>query len=236
MSEFINEDKRKDLKTWIKNFEEVIEGKIIGSSKSNKEIFKKVHEDNDNIRKFFVDDYLNNLTNNLFTKSNKDNHSYKDYFKRENFDFENKYYNLFKKEKEEEKKDKYKGIDTMKDKNQDKNKNYYDHSKYKRKENIIENVNRFTNQPKYEYKSEAYNLNHKSENKNKYDINNITNKYVVYNINNKNENKNANKYDNKYDRNNIKNKYVAYNGNNKNENKKENKHENKHDNKYITNM
>ena len=164
MSEFINEDKRKDLKTWIENFEEVIEGKIIGSNESNKEIFKKVHEDNDNIRKFFVDDYLNNLTNNLFTKSNKDNHSYKDYFKRENFDFENKYYILFKEGKE-------KGIDNRKDKNQDKNSNYYDYSKYKRKEISIENANKFSNQPKYEYKSETYNINNKNKYDNKYDYN-----------------------------------------------------------------
>ena len=215
MSEYINEDKRKDLKTWIKNFEEVIEDKIIGSNEENKEIFKKVHEDNDNIRKFFVDDYLNNLTNNLCTKSNKDIHSYKDYFKRENFDFENKYYILFKEGKE-------KGIDNMNDKNQDKNKNYYDYSKYKRKENSIENENKFTNHPKYEYKSETYNINNKNENKNKYDNkydNNKKNKYVVYNINNKNESKNTNKYDNKYDTNNIKNKYVVYNINNKKDNK-----------------
>ena len=46
----------------------------------------------------------------------------------------------------------------MNDKNQDKNKNYYDYSKYKRKENSIENENKFTNHPKYEYKSETYGI------------------------------------------------------------------------------
>ena len=63
MSEII--DKKRDLLSWIKDYEKKIEEKYIESDDERKNIFQNVYEKNDKIRKFFFDDYLNNISNNL---------------------------------------------------------------------------------------------------------------------------------------------------------------------------
>ena len=161
MSEFINVYKRLDLLKWVKNFEEKVDQEIIGSNKEKKEELKKIYQENDNIRKYYFDNYLSNKSDNLNIKSNKDNYSYEYFFKKEPFDFQNKYKTLFKKENKDIDKNtnKNKLEENIKEKNI--NRNYYDYSKYKRKENINENSNKYINQPKYE----NFNINNKNENK-----------------------------------------------------------------------
>ena len=123
MTEFLKKDRKRDLLTWIQNYEKKKDEKMTESNEEQRNIFEKVYKNSDDIRKFFFDNYLSNISNNLNTKSSKDNYSYKDFFKREEYELNNKYNNLFKSKKV----DKYKGKENIKENNQNKNNNYNDY-------------------------------------------------------------------------------------------------------------
>ena len=102
MYEYAKEDKRRDLLSWIKDYETKFDEKHKDIDSDRKEFFEKVYEDSDNIRKYFFDHYLNNISNNLYAKSDKNSYQYKDFFDKEKFDLNNKYAKMFRNEKEKE--------------------------------------------------------------------------------------------------------------------------------------
>ena len=95
---------KRDLLTWIKDCENKIDERNIESDENKREFFQKIYDDSEHMRKYFFDNYLNNISNNLNSKSNKDSYKYKDFFRRDQPEIKNKYYSLFEKGKEKEKK------------------------------------------------------------------------------------------------------------------------------------
>ena len=236
MADFLN--KKKDLLTWIKDCESKFDEKNYDLDEDKKDFFKKIYEDSNHIRKYFFENYLNNITDNLNTKSNKDSYQYKDFFKLDNqSDVKNKYFSMFEekekknKENKQNKKYEYKGKENIKDNFINKKENYFNYytSKYKKKneEKINENKNDNIYKDKYKnnniyvskyydvYKTKNEKINNSQNFENKSDNNN--NKKETSSIYN-----NINKYETKYS-----NKY-----NYKNEKKDENK--NSDNNNYIS--
>ena len=68
--------KNKDLITWIEDYENKYYSIDSKDNEIKKEILEQVHNNNKNVRKLFFDNYLSDISNNLNSKSNKDNYQY----------------------------------------------------------------------------------------------------------------------------------------------------------------
>ena len=122
--------KNKDLSTWIKDYEKKfynIENMDYDDDK--KEILEQVYKGSKNIRKYFYNNYLNGISDNLNTKSKEDNYKYINFFRqiptKRNKNMEENY-----KEKEIEEDD---------NTNENNNYNFSFSSKYNKKDNKYKN-------------------------------------------------------------------------------------------------
>ena len=90
--------KKKDLLTWIKDYEKTfMDNNMINSDK--KEILEQVYKGSANIRKYFYNNYLTDISAQLNTKSDKDSYKYLNFFKQVPPKSNRNYYEYYKKEK-----------------------------------------------------------------------------------------------------------------------------------------
>ena len=137
MSEFMK-NKKRNLLAWIKDCENNFDERNTEFDKDKKYYFKKIYEDTNHIRKYFFDNYLKKISNNLNAKSNKESYQYKDFFKHEDkSELINKYFSLFEKTNKKNYKYEYKGKENIKENNYNynkkENKQDYFTSKYKKR-------------------------------------------------------------------------------------------------------
>ena len=149
--------KNKDLLTWIKDYDKkfYMDNKELNPDK--KEIFEQIYNGSRNIRNYFYNNYLTDISDNLNCKSDKKIYEYKNFFKQVPAEGKKNYYEFYKKEQ----------IEYYNDGN-DNDTNNNDSNK---------NTNR---RIEINYYSQNYNLEEDNEDKNKYKNNKKDNNFISY--------------------------------------------------------
>ena len=162
--------KNKDLSTWIKDYENKFNNfENMDYDDDKKEILEQVYKGSKNIRKYFYNNYLNGISDNLNTKSKPDNYKYINFFRQ-----------IPTKKNKMEENDKEKELEVDDDSNNNNNYNFSFSSKYYKGDN--------------NYKNKA-NKENEEDNRDNYndDDNNNENDYIKINRNYNNRDYNNDK-------------------------------------------
>ena len=73
--------KNKDLITWIKDYEQKFYKDMEDSNNEKKEFFEKIYNGTKNIRNYFYNNYLTDMSDNLNNKSDENNYQYINFFR-----------------------------------------------------------------------------------------------------------------------------------------------------------
>ena len=173
--------KNKDLLAWIKDYENKFYTENKELSPDKKEFFEKVYNRSKNVRNYFYNNYLSDISDNLNSKSNKNTYEYENFFKQVPPKEKKKYYEFYEKEH----------IENYSDDNDNDNDNNYSNKK------II----------KEQYNNKKY-LRNKNEDLN--DENKNRNKRIEENFYRKNENIEESNEEENTSKNNKNNNSILY--------------------------